>query len=44
VYFQLERSLALIRMTPDAHPFGLPVHLAPLPAGSIQSGRSAPSR
>ena len=20
---------------PDAHPFGLPVHVAPLPAGSI---------
>jgi len=26
---------ALIRMHPDAHPFGLPVYVAPLPAGSI---------
>jgi len=26
---------------PDAHPFGLPVHVAPLPAGSILA-RAAP--
>jgi hypothetical protein len=29
---------------PDAHPFGLPVHLALLPAGKVQSGGLAPSR
>jgi hypothetical protein len=35
---QLAATCAFDSHVPDAHPFGLPVHVAPLPAGSIQSG------